>query len=258
MSGPPIFTTIAKYTFLEAIRDRLFLLLIVLLLCAFGLSQFIGALALTESAEIQLALLGSSLRLFTLFITSLFVVTSMAREFNDKGLQLILSHPVARSSYYIGKLTGFALIALALALLTATALAVYAPMGALLAWTLSLLCENLIIVALSILCAFTFNSATTAFATVFAFYLLARNIAVIQSISHSPILETNTLSQQLIGMVLDAIAWLLPNFHAFTRTEWLIEQNPPHSELLLIAGQTLIYLLFISGAALFDLYRKEL
>ncbi len=156
------FITIAKFTFLEAIRDRLFILLIVGLVCAFGMSQFIGELAITESREIQLALLGSGLRLFSVFTTGLFVVTSMVREFNDKGLELVLSHPIPRSSYYFGKLAGFSLICLVLVVLITIELAIYAPIDKLIIWSVSLQCELFIVITLSILCLFTFTNITIA------------------------------------------------------------------------------------------------
>ena len=258
MSRRYAFTTIARYTFLEAIRDRLFILLIVGLICAFGLTEFLAELAIIESREIRLSLLGSGLRLFAIVITGLFVITSMVREMNDKGPELVLSQPVPRSSYFFGKLAGFALICLVLVCLITMELAIYSATATLILWSISLFCENLIIIALSILCVFTFSSTTLAFSIVFGFYLLARNIEVIQLISRSPILETNTVSQNVIAVLIDGIAYLLPNFNAFTKTEWLVYQGAGYAELVVIIGQTSIYIIFISGAALFDLYRKEL
>ncbi len=77
-------------------------------------------------------------------------------------------------------------------------------------------------------------------------------------ISRSPILETSAWSQDLIKTIIDIIAYLLPNFNLFTKTEWLVYQGATTVELLMILGQTVIFMVFISGAALFDLYRKEL
>jgi len=252
MNNRYVFITIAKYTFFEAVRDRLFILLIVGLVCAFGLSQFIGELAITETQQIQVALLGSGLRLFAIFTIGLFVVTSMVREFNDKGLELLLSNPIPRASYYLGKLSGFSLICFVLVFLIGLEIAVYTPINISIIWSISLLCEIFIIITLSILCLITFSNITIAFSLVFLFYLLARNIEAIQLISRSPILETNTISQDLINTVIDCIAYLLPNFNSFTKTEWLVYHNVTYNDLLIIMGQTLIYTIFISGAALFD------
>ena len=118
---------IARYTFIEALRNRLLWLIIVALVILFGLAEFAGALAITESREIQATLLGALLRLFTVFVVSLFVVTSMVREFNDKGLELVLSLPIPRATYYFGKLAGYSLFALLTAALFSLPLFFLAP-----------------------------------------------------------------------------------------------------------------------------------
>jgi len=78
--------------------------------CLSGLTLFIGELAVTESAQIQSAISGMTLRLFAVFIICIFVITSMIREFNDKGFELIISLPLDRYSYLAGKMAGFCLL----------------------------------------------------------------------------------------------------------------------------------------------------
>lgn len=61
-----------------------------------------------------------------------------------------------------------------------------------------------------------------------------------------------------MNKLLDALAYVIPELYKFTQTEWLISQAELASSLGLILGQTIIYVVFISSVALFDLYRKEL
>ena len=103
--------TIARYTLLEALRNRLLWLLLILALGAVAVSGFLNALALTESRQLQAALLGAVLRLAAVFLIATFVVTSMAREASDKGLELLLALPVPRAVYLFGKLAGYAALA---------------------------------------------------------------------------------------------------------------------------------------------------
>ena len=250
--------TIARYTFLEAMRARLFYLMITGLVCAFGLSEFIGELAITESSRFQGAILASGLRLFAVFTLGLFVTTSMVREFNDKGFELVLSQPIHRASYYCGKLFGFALFAVIVACLVASPLMFYTPVDQIFFWVLSLICELLIVIAVGLLCLFTFSNITIAFSAVVAFYLLSRCMDAIQLISASPVLETNTLSQDVITGVINVIAWFLPDLDLFTQTQWLLYGSGDAKALIPVLVQTLVYLVLLSGAALFDLYRKEL
>ncbi|MBI2969381.1 MAG: ABC transporter permease [Gammaproteobacteria bacterium] len=252
----PIFT-IARYTFLEAVRNRLFGLTIVGLVCLLGLTEFVGELAITETREVQAALIGAGMRLFAVCTVSLFVITSMVREFNDKGFELILSMPVPRYGYFFGKFIGFLLLSAVIAVAIGALLLIYSPPAAIALWLFSLECELAILISVSLLCLFTFGNVTVAFVLVLAFYLLGRSLYAIQLISASPILESTNFSQEFMNRLLEGIAFVLPGFHDFTRSEWLI-YGGGWSDAGTVAAQTLIYTALLCTAALFDLYRKDL
>ncbi len=58
--------------------------------------------------------------------------------------------------------------------------------------------------------------------------------------------------------LLDVIAYVIPDLYMFTQTEWLIYEVDVFGDVGFVLGQTIIYIVFISSIALFDLYRKEL
>jgi ABC-type transport system involved in multi-copper enzyme maturation permease subunit len=249
--------TIAAYTFMEATRNRMFLLTLAGLVAMLGLAEFTGELAITETREIQAILVAAVSRWFIVMTTALFVITTMVREFNDKGAEAMLSLPVSRTTYYFGKYAGFVMLAAAIALAVSLILLLYSPPALLAAWVFSLLCELLIIVALSMLCLFTFNNVTIAFLVVIAFYVLARSMAAIQQLSSSPILESHGISQEFMNLLLDVIAYLLPGLDSYTRAGWLV-YGVEDGGLGLVIAQTVIYLGVLIAAGLFDLHRKEL
>lgn len=248
---------IARYTLLEALRNRLLWLVVAFLMVTFGLSRFIGAVAITETVQVESAFFGASLRLFAVFIVSLFVISSMVRELNDKGLELVLSMPVARASYFFGKLLGFWSLALLIAFACCLCLLVYAPVTQTLLWGLSLLCELLIVAAFSILCLFTFSQITLALTAVVGFYMLSRTIAAIQLIGQGHLVAGDSLSQRFIERLLEGIAFVLPELDRFTLSDWLVYHTGDWASLVPIAGQTVVYVALLVGAALFDLYRKN-
>jgi len=254
---PDKILTIARYTFLEAIRNRMFPLTVVGLVCLFGIAEFTGELAITETREIQAVLVAMVARWFIVITTALFVITSMVRESNDKGLELILSLPVSKSSYFFGKYIGFMFLSLMISAALCLILLIYSEFIPLSVWVFSLICELAIIVAFSILCLFTFNNITVAFVVVIAFYLLSRTMTAIQLLSTSPILESQSMSQEFINSLINLIAYLLPDLDRFTRSEWLIYGIEDYA-LVFVVGQTLIYLAVLFAAGLFDLYRKEI
>ena len=250
--------TIAKYSVLEAVRDRFLIFILAGVSIILLMSLFAGQLAITEGRVIQASVSGSFLRLFSVFTASLFVITSMLREFNDKGFELILSHPVPRVSYYFGKLIGYSAIVMLIVLMCALCVVGFSSPAAVLAWSFSLFCDLLIIISFMLFCLFSFNSITISFSVVVAFYILARSIEAILLISQSPILALGSDSHRFIQGLLESIAYVIPDFDAFTRSDWLVYAIPGKEELFLIAGQTLIYIILLAAAALFDLYRKEL
>lgn len=250
-------TTIARYTFVEALRNRLFLLSLIGLVCLFGIAEFAGELAITESRQIQAALVATSTRWFLVITCALFVITSMVREANDKGIELILSLPVSRASYYFGKYCGFLLLAGVVLALSGLLLMLYTDLTSLTVWLLSLLCEIAIIIAASMLCLFTFSNITVAYIAVLSFYLLSRSIAAIQLLSTSPILESEDYSQQFMNQLVDMVAWVLPDLDTFTRSDWLVYGIADVS-LSPVLLQTVVYLMILFAAGLFDLYRKEM
>ena len=113
---------IARYTVLEARRNRLLWLALILVAGGLAFTQFLQQVSITESNQIQAALFAAVVRVGAAFMLASFVITSMVREFNDKVMELVLSRPLRRGSYFFGKLAGFALVALALALIAGLAL----------------------------------------------------------------------------------------------------------------------------------------
>lgn len=249
--------TIAYYTLLEALRNRLIWLIVVVALAGIGISGFLNELALTEKREIQLALLATLLRFSSVFLIATFVVTSMVREANDKGVELVLALPLPRAGYLFGKMAGYAVLSLIPAILFGLLLMLLAtPLQSLL-WMLSLIFECWIVIAFSMLCVLTFNQIMAALSSVMGFYLLARAISALQLITNQPLLE-HTPSQRIINGMIDCLSVALPHFDSFTRTDWLLYNSGDWHALLLLSGQSAAYLLLLSGAALFDLYRKNI
>src|ERR1700704_734090 len=189
-----IIASLARATLLEAVRNRLLWLAVVMVVIAFGLAQFLNQVAITESREIQTALLAAPMRVAGVFIRAVFVITSMVRELSDKVTELLLSLPAPRSAYFFGKLSGYALVATILALLSALPLVPFANSQGLAFWTVSLVCELLIVAAMSLFCVLSFAQVVPAFAAVAGFYLLSRSMAAMQIIASAPRQDADDLA----------------------------------------------------------------
>lgn len=254
----PIYT-IASYTLFEALRNRLSWLFIVVALIGLGLSGFVKELALTESRDIQVAIMAAYLRFSAVFILVIFVVTSITRESHEKGIELLLALAIPRASYLFGKLLGFNVLAICVASLFGVFLLfLNSPLQSLM-WTISLILELCIMVAFSMLCVISFTQIMSALSATMGFYLLARSIAALELISRESQNETS-LSQRVITVVIHGLSSVLPHLDEFTRTSWLIYESESSMSLTLLnlVTQTAICLTLLISAILFDFYRKNI
>lgn len=249
--------TIAFYTLLEALRNRLVWLVGALALAALGLSGLLDSLAITESRQVQAAMVAALARAGAVFIMATFVVTSMGREASDKGLELLLAQALPRAAYLFGKLLGYGAIALLPALLLGALMLLWAAPQQVAAWTLSLACELWIVAGFALLCSLTFKNVVSALSAVLATYLAARSVTTMALLAQSPG-DAPALSQQVAKVVFDVLGNVLPHLDRYTRTEWLVYPGAAAAEIPAILAQSVICLALIGGVALFDLYRKNI
>lgn len=247
--------TIARFTLLEARRNHLFWVAAAGAAGLYAIGEFAGAISVTEARQIQSALTASLLRVASIALLSVFVITSALRELKDKNLELLLALPRARHWHFLGKFTGYAGLALALSVILSLPLFNHVPTLPALCWLLSLVCEQALVIAFSLLCLTTCANATVAFGMTAAFYLLCRGMETARLLSQSPVLD-GSAAPVLRGLV-EAIALLLPDLSAFTRSDWLVYETG-FVNLGPALIQTAIYLPLLLSAGLLDFYRKSL
>jgi Cu-processing system permease protein len=247
----------AHYTLLEALRTRFPVLVLVAVGVLLLASFFVESIAVTEGARFQAAFYAAGMRLAAVFVAGLYVLVSIAREFNDKGFDILLALDLPRAHYVLGKLAGFLALAVLIAAVVSLPLVWFAPPGAVLQWAVSLALELAIVVALALFCMLAFSQLVPAASFVLAFYLLARSISAIRLMGAHPLTGADSLSHQVISGTVEALALVIPAFDAWTQTAWLVDQPAEWASLLQIGGDGVVYVLLLTGAAMFDLYRKS-
>jgi ABC-type transport system involved in multi-copper enzyme maturation permease subunit len=246
---------IARYTLLEAMRNRLLWLLVAALAAAFAAAGFLQQVSITEAARVQASLIAAAMRLFAVFLVAAFVVTAVVREINDKVLEVLLAKPLPRTSWLIGKCLGFAGVAAVVAVAAGLPLWFFGAPAGVAAWTASLFFELLIIVAASVFCVLTLNQVVTALATVLGFYVLARTMATVQILAAAA--GASTWRDRLTGGVVDALAALLPSLDRMTATAWVVDGTGFASLATTAVVPALVYVALLGGAAAFDLHRQN-
>jgi hypothetical protein len=255
--GLRIGVAVALDTLREALRGRLVWLLVALAAGGFALSAFLGALTLTETRETQAALLAALLRLACAAVVAVFVVASIVREAHDKQAEMLLALPAGRGAWLLGRLAGFALLAVLAALPAALlACALAAPAQAML-WSAGLVCELWIVAVFAAFCALGLGHAAPALCATGGFYVLARSAAVLQWLAHDATQRAPDAGQRFIAAAADGVAFLLPRLDAFARAEWLLYGTGTVADLGAALAQTAIFVTLLTAACLVDLHRRR-
>lgn len=249
--------TIARYTLLEALRTRFPALVLAALLGLLAASFFIESITVTEGARFQAGFYAAAMRLACMFIAALYVLVSVTRELNDKGLDVLLALDLPRSYYVLGKLSGFLAIAALIAVTASLPLAWFAAPQAVAQWMVSLGFELGIVVAFALFCIVTIGQLTPAASLVLAFYLLARSLTAMRLMGAHPLTGADTLSHEVVQFLVETLSLVVPSFDAWTRTAWLVNEQAPWSVVALLAGQSALYVALLAAATMFDFYRKN-
>ncbi len=250
--------TLARYTLLEALRTRLFWLILFVLLLIIAASYFIEQLAITESARLRIVFAAAATRGAMVFVLTLHVLSSMVREFNDKGLELVLSIDLRRSDYILGRVLGYQLLALLVAALAMLPLFLQAPALAVVQWGASLALELALVAALALFCSVTFTQIIGGASFVLGAYVLARTLDAIRLISAAPIGAEDSLSHQVFQIVVNGLALVVPALDRVTQSAWLTDAIAPWPAVGAFVWQALLYTTLLTVAAMFDLYRRNL
>lgn len=248
--------TIAQYVLLESLRSGLPWLAAACALAAFGLAGFLSQVAITEGVALQASAAAALLRVGAIFLIVTHVVTSIAREADDKGVELALALPLSRHAWYLGKLLGFVGVGVLLAATFALPLLLWATPSSVATWGLSLGAEAALAAGLALFFASSLAHPAAAIAAAIGFYLLARVIPAVQAIAAGPLAGDGS-GAGAARWVIDGLALLLPRLDVLTRGDWLLYGAPPTSELLSALLGLTIYLLLLVAAGLFDLNRRN-
>jgi hypothetical protein len=248
---------ISRYTLLEARRARLPLLYAVVLAAVFALAFFVSELAVTESLRLQTTFYAAGARLAAVFLVAVYVIGSVTREFDDKGLDILLALDLPRSHYILGKLGGFLAVGAVAGVLACLPLFGMAPVMAIAQWGLALGLELAVVIAFSLFCVVAFGQFMPAAAVVLGFYVLARSLTAMRLMSGNPLSGADALSHALGRWLVEGLALLTPALDRWPQTTWLIDAPVAWGGVFALLPEAILYVVLLAGAAMVDFYRRN-
>ncbi|ALA60159.1 ABC transporter permease [Nitrospira moscoviensis] len=244
--------SIALNTFRENLRDKLLYNLLVFALLMIGSSLLLMRLTLGEFHRLLLDVGLASTNIFSVLIAIFVGIGLVNKEIEKKTIYTIVSKPVARYEFLLGKYIGLTItLFVNLTIMTAGLLAVLlaqnVPIEAVLFKAIGLiLLECMVVTAVALLCS-TFTSATLSAIFTLATYVIGHLTA-----------DLKTFAEKMgegMQAVMNGLYYVLPNLERFNLKGHVVHHlEVSTSDLLLIVlyGLTYVTFLLLSASIIFQ------
>jgi len=249
--------TNVRYILITALRDWLFIGLLVGVLFATAISATLGGTAFLEEKEMTITFAAGASRIIMMIGLIVFVCFHIRNAFDTKEIDVILSRPISRTNLVIAYWLGFSFVAFLLTLPIIAIVAFIKPLdwAGFFGWSVSLMLETFLIVALALFSAFTLRSAVTSVLACMGFYVLSRMMAFFIATVESPMF--NDVKFIVLKYALIGISAIVPRLDFFAKTEWLSYGFTTSQEWIVFLAQVVIFVPLLLLAAIVDFKRKQ-
>ncbi|ULA64733.1 MAG: Putative ABC transport system, permease component [Nitrospira sp.] len=247
--------SIALNTFRENLRDKLLYNLLVFALLMIGSSLLLMRLTLGEFHRLLLDVGLGSINIFSVLIAIFVGIGLVNKEIEKKTIYTIVSKPVARYEFLLGKFAGLTItLFVNIAIMTASLLAVLAvqdvPVEAVLFKAIGLiLLECMVVMAVALLCS-TFTSATLSAIFTLATYVIGHLTADLKTFGEK--------MDEGMRAVVTGLYYILPNLERFNLKGNVIHHiEVSGTDLGLIVAYGLTYVAFLLMSASLIFQRRD-
>lgn len=249
--------TTLRYLLLCALRDRLFLGLLLGVVAATLIASTLGGTALLEEKEMALSYAGGVSRVILAVGLSVFVCFHVRHSFDSREMDVMLSRPLSRPRLVFAHWLGFAVVALLLVLPTCLAIAALGPvhLSGFLAWSVSLLLEGWLLIALALFASLMLKSAVASVMVTLGFYALSRLMAFFVLTADSFTIQGPLL--MACKYALKCLAVLVPRLDFFGQTAWLVYGAGLPELWWRFVVQAAVFIPLLLAASALDFQRKE-
>jgi ABC-type transport system involved in multi-copper enzyme maturation permease subunit len=237
---------IARYTFMEMLKSKMLwnvgVLGLFIAVCTYVAAEFTYGVPVRVAVDLGLG----SLTLSSYMISLLIGLNLVSKETDSRTIYLIISRPVGRTSFLVGKILGLIFfLMLNIFLLSLVTISVVLSLGGeisslLLAAMFFSMLESILLLCLVVLISLLVNQAIT---LIFSLIMLTAGHAIGETVNASFVLNRPWLKQ-----ILDILDLILPGFYRFNLKDFVLYQ-PSISSLHLLS--IVLYCLFYSAALIF-------
>ena len=220
---------IALITFKEGIRNRALYGITLFALLLFGATALVATMIPREVGKVTIDMALSTISFSGLLIVLFVGINLMAKDLDKRTIYMVLSRPISRSQYIVGKYAGMLLIiAATMGILSLLALGSIAVLKIMIAdyfvrfsWSLILLSVMLIILMLMLLSAisflfssFTSSSFITLVLTIIT-YIIGQSLNGVKALVESPVQEIGFVVSPMTVKLVKIAYYIFPNLSLF-------------------------------------------
>ena len=253
--GNRIFS-IAANTFRETIRNKILYAILAFALFVIGLSYFLADLSVGELTRIIVDVGLACIHIFGVIISVFIGITLVSHEVERKTVYLILSRPVPRWEFVIGKAMGLSgTLALVTLVMAATLFLVHAGYGGAPETGIFLASAGIYMELILLIC---LASLFSTFTTPVLSAIFTLSMFLIGHISKSLLVFGGRSSSGTMRSAATLLFYLLPNLENFNwKNEVVYGAGPSFSALAYPAGYLLAYGSAVLSLACLLFYRKD-
>jgi len=246
---------IASNTYKEVVRDKVYYVLFAFSFLIIAFSFVLGRLSLGESRTLIMDMSFFAMELIGVLISVFVGITLVYREVERKTIFSILSKPVKRSEFVIGKFVGLiSSLVVAEAAMLAITVALLKLRGVSLDLSLLIVFASILLeICLVLSCAVLFSvlsSPITSGIFTISFYMIG---------NMSYLLKEVYLGTEEANHVISAVFYIIPNFHIFDFSYEVVHLLPIEwGRVLIASGYAIAYILLLLTVAVAAFERKDI
>lgn len=264
------------YVLTAAMRDKLMMTLVLMIVLGAGLSIFLGSSGLTEQDSFALVFGAGGLRFLSVVGLVIFVCFYMRRSFEMREVEFLLARPISRMKFLLSHALSFIILAIVISCIVTVVVGFLGKPDThgLWVWGVSIAVENIIMIVTGLFFSIVLSSAAGSALATLGFYVLARLIGTLLGIAAVPVDKPLFL---FLNKVMDLISIIVPRLDIMGQTSWLVygvegssnigflQKANAYSHFLVdhlgiggfILVQGAVFLTLLIAAAAFDFSRRQ-